>query len=73
MRVVVCFSNKYLPTNNYYIMSTKESSSRVSVWLIVGVIVLIVLLLVWLTVADIFGDTDVAAFIAPHRYFLKLF
>ena len=32
-------------------------------WLIIGVIVLIVLLFVWLTVADLFGDTDVAAYI----------
>lgn len=43
-------------------MSNKESS-RLSIWLLIGVIVLIVLLLVWLTVADLFGDTDVAAFI----------
>lgn len=34
-------------------------------WLVIGVIVLIVLLLVWLTVADFLGDTDVAAFINP--------
>ena len=32
-------------------------------WLIIGVIVLIVLLFVWLTVADLWGDTDVAAWI----------
>lgn len=41
-----------------------KENSKVNVWLVVGVIVLIVLLLVWLTVADFFGDTDVAAFIA---------
>ncbi len=46
-------------------MSRKDSKG-ISVWLLVGVIVLIVLLLVWLTIADIFGDTDVAAFIGPH-------
>lgn len=45
-------------------MSKKESKGY-SIWLIVGVIVLIVLLLVWLTIADIFGDTDVAAFVSP--------
>ncbi|MCI9172918.1 hypothetical protein [uncultured Duncaniella sp.] len=45
-------------------MSKKESKGY-SIWLIIGVIVLIVLLLVWLTVADIFGDTDVAAFVSP--------
>lgn len=45
-------------------MSDKEKS-RISVWLIIGVVVLIVLLIVWLTVADLFGDTDVAAAILP--------
>lgn len=43
----------------------KENKSRTSMWLVIGVIVLIVLLLVWLTVADFLGDTDVAAFINP--------
>ncbi len=45
-------------------MSEKEKS-RVSPWLIVGVVVLILLLILWLTIADVFGDTDVAAFINP--------
>lgn len=45
-------------------MSGKDSK-KISVWLLIGVIVLIALLLVWLTVADLFGDTDVAAFIGP--------
>lgn len=45
-------------------MSGKDSN-KISIWLLIGVIVLIVLLLVWLTVADIFGDTDVAAFVTP--------
>lgn len=38
----------------------------VPTWLWVGVIVLIALLLVWLTIADMLGDTDVAAFVAPN-------
>ncbi|MDE5928708.1 MAG: hypothetical protein K2G98_09555 [Duncaniella sp.] len=38
---------------------------RVPLWLVIGVVVLIVLLLVWLTVADLFGDTDVAASVMP--------
>ena len=46
------------------IMSGKDSN-KISIWLLIGVIVLIVLLLVWLTVADIFGDTDVPAFVTP--------
>ncbi|MDE5725600.1 MAG: hypothetical protein K2H88_01050 [Duncaniella sp.] len=44
-------------------MSEKEKS-KLSLWLIIGVVVLIVLLFIWLTVADLFGDTDVAAFIS---------
>lgn len=32
-----------------------------SFWLIVGVIVLVILLFLWLTIADFWGDTDVAA------------
>lgn len=39
----------------------EKRKSRVSGWLIVGVLVLIALLIIWLTVADLFGDTDVAA------------
>ena len=34
-------------------------------WLVIGVVVLIALLLLWLTFADLTGDTDVAAFAAP--------
>lgn len=38
-----------------------RKKSRTSTWLIVGVLVLIALLIIWLTIADLFGDTDVAA------------
>lgn len=51
--------------NKTTIIMSKKESKGYSIWLIIGVIVLIVLLLVWLTVADIFGDTDVAAFVTP--------
>lgn len=44
---------------------SKENKSRVSTWLVIGVLILIALLLVWLTVADLLGDTDVAALIMP--------
>ncbi|MDE6127218.1 MAG: hypothetical protein K2G30_09715 [Muribaculaceae bacterium] len=37
--------------------------NRTSVWLLFGVGILILLLLVWLTIADFWGDTDVAAMI----------
>ena len=34
---------------------------KASVWMLFGVGILILLLLVWLTIADFWGDTDVAA------------
>ena len=34
-------------------------------WLAIGAAILIILLIVWLTVADLTGNTDVAAFVAP--------
>lgn len=45
-------------------MDKRKSGNR-NLWIIIGAIVLIILLLIWLTVADFFGDTDVAAFIGP--------
>ncbi len=38
----------------------KKDHSGIKLWLVIGVIMLIILLL-WLTVADMLGDTDVAA------------
>ena len=35
---------------------------KTNMWVVIGAIFLIVLLLVWLTYADLLGDTDVAAF-----------
>lgn len=48
-------------------MSKKEQKyvSKTNVWVAIGAIALIILLIVWLTVADFSGDTDVAAMIAP--------
>ncbi len=43
----------------------EKKKSNVSLWLSIGVAILIILLIAWLTMADFFGDTDVAAFIAP--------
>ena len=39
----------------------KKDHSGIKLWLVIGVIMLIILLLLWLTVADMLGDTDVAA------------
>lgn len=39
----------------------RKKKNRTSLWVAIGAIVLIILLLVWLTVADFAGDTDVAA------------
>ncbi len=45
-------------------------------WLVIGALVLIALLIVWLTIADLWGDTDVAAgapvFITPLTNLLPL-
>lgn len=45
--------------------SNSNNKSRLNLWLVIGVGVLVVLLLLWLTIADLWGDTDVAAFISP--------
>lgn len=42
---------------------SEKKKNKTSMWLIVGVCALIALLLIWLTIADLWGDTDVAAFI----------
>lgn len=39
----------------------RKTHRRTSIILVIGVLVLIALLLLWLTVADMAGDTDVAA------------
>lgn len=43
----------------------RTKRNQKSLWLAIGAIFLIILLLLWLTFADLSGDTDVAAFIAP--------
>lgn len=53
-------------------MSSKNQRiSRPSAWLVVGVIVLIILLIIWLTIADLWGDTDVAAMVLPNVSIIK--
>lgn len=53
-------------TKIIYIMSDKKGfRAGKSTWIAVGVIVFIILLFIWLTMADLWGDTDVAAFIPP--------
>lgn len=39
----------------------RNRKSGVSMWVSIGAVVLIILLIVWLTYASFFGDTDVAA------------
>lgn len=36
-----------------------------NIWLVVGAIILIALLILWLTFADLAGDTDVVACVMP--------
>lgn len=40
--------------------------NRTSIWVAIGAVILILLLIIWLTVADMAGDTDVAAAILPR-------
>lgn len=46
--------------------SDDKKKSRTNVWIAIGAIFLIILLILWLTFADLTGDTDVAAFMAPY-------
>ncbi len=41
-------------------MSGKRNK-KTQTWLVIGACILIALLLIWLTMADLWGDTDVAA------------
>ncbi len=40
-----------------------KRKNTTGVWLAIGAIVLIILLVIWLTFADLTGNTDVAAFL----------
>ncbi len=48
-------------TERYTNMDKNNKKLGISPWLVVGVLVLIALLIVWLTVADMTGSTDVNA------------
>lgn len=39
----------------------RRRGGKTSVWLVIIALVLIALLIIWLTIADLWGDTDVAA------------
>lgn len=43
--------------------STRERRDKRKFWMYIGVAILILLLIVWLTIASLWEDTDVAAFI----------
>ncbi|MCM1484119.1 MAG: hypothetical protein NC043_07265 [Muribaculaceae bacterium] len=43
----------------------KKAKTNVNLWVAIGAVILIILLIVWLTIADLWGDTDVAATILP--------
>ncbi len=87
----VCLLERYIPIpassrqshvgaaviSTELLMSDKDyKKSRVNMWLVIGALVLIALLIVWLTIADLWGDTDVAAgapvFITPLTNLLPL-
>lgn len=39
----------------------KRRYNKTQLWVSIGAVVLIILLIVWLTIADLWGDTDVSA------------
>ena len=47
----------------------KKSKMTTSVWVAIGAAILIILLIIWLTCADLLGDTDVAAAIPLIRLY----
>lgn len=53
-----------LSNSTHSIMSDKRKKTT-NMWLAIGAVFLIILLIIWLTVADLAGDTDVAAIIPP--------
>lgn len=46
--------------------SSANRKSRTPICVAIGAIFLIILLIIWLTFADLTGNTDVAAFLAPY-------
>lgn len=46
--------------------SNSRNRNKASIWVAIGAIFLIILLIIWLTFADLTGNTDVAAFLAPY-------
>lgn len=44
-------------------MDKRGECDKMNLWISIGAVVLIVLLIVWLTLADLWGDTDVAALV----------
>ncbi len=45
---------------------SSANKNKTTVWIAIGAIFLIILLIIWLTFADLTGNTDVAAFLAPY-------
>ena len=43
----------------------RRKNNTTTLWVSIGAIILIILLIVWLTMADFAGNTDVAAFLTP--------
>ncbi|MDE7427150.1 MAG: hypothetical protein K2M79_05065 [Muribaculaceae bacterium] len=51
---------------NAYRNHNPRRRNKTSLWVAIGAVILIILLLVWLTVADFTGNTDVVAFMSPY-------
>lgn len=48
-------------------MKGRKMKQKIDYWVAMGAVVLIILLLVWLTVADLWGDTDVSGLVTGGR------
>jgi len=46
-------------------MERNKKRRNTALWISIGAIILILLLLVWLTMTDMWGNTDVAAVVIP--------
>ena len=60
--------NKHHTKDGDHKFSEVEKKKKRNFWMYIGVGVLILLLIVWLTIASLWEDTDVAAFIPLLRF-----
>lgn len=57
------YGKYYQPDKHFSVMNDRKNNKqrRTQLWVSIGAVVLIILLILWLTIADLWGDTDVQA------------